>query len=103
MKLVITEKQNKRLKRYNLIKELVDTFDFPGLIKTEFELDWDDRFGFYKIYPTFHMDYLKMGVRARLHLDGVNTVLRNELCQRIEDYLGIHIVSPKAELKVINN
>jgi len=102
MKYIITEKQNKKLKKYSLIKELVDSFYYQGLIKTEFDLEWDNRFGYYKIYPTFYFDYLKMDPRERLVLSGMNVILRNELCQRIENYLGIHIISPKAEIEVIN-
>jgi hypothetical protein len=91
MKYIITEWQNERLKKYKAIKEVVDTYTFPHLVKTEFDIKWDDRFGFYVIEPTFYMS----SVVPKSYL----TVMKNELCGRIEDYLGIHIVSHNGHIK----
>jgi len=88
MKYVITEHQNKKLKKYKAIKEIVDSFTFDGVEKVEFDVDWDDKFGFYKIYPTFHVSPETVLSNSSLF----KTVVGNELVQKIEDYLGIHIV-----------
>jgi hypothetical protein len=93
MRYIITEWQNEKLKRYQAIKEIVDSYTFPHLVKTEFELKWDDRFGFYVIEPTFYMNGFVP--------ESSTQVMKHELCDRIESYLGIHIVSHNGYMKYL--
>jgi hypothetical protein len=87
MKYIITEHQNEKLKRYKRIKDIVDSFRFDGIDKVEFDLDYDDKFGFYKLFPTFYVSDKHFNIQL------LRTVAENELSQKIEDYLGIHIVT----------
>lgn len=91
MKYIITEWQNEKLKRYNAIKEVVDTYTFPHLVRTEFDVKWNNDFGFYVIEPTFYMN-------GFVPENAVN-VMKHELCDRIESYVGIHIISHNAHIK----
>lgn len=100
MRYIISEAQNEKLKKYSAIKDLVDSFEFEGLIRTEFDLNFNNDFGFYEIEPTFHFDYWKMGPWARQKSSDLKTILSSDLCQRIEDFLGIHIVSHKSYLYI---
>ena len=91
MRYMISEKQNEKLKKYQAVKDIVDSYSFKDLVKTEFNLRWNNDYGFYDIEPTFYM--------SRVVPKGYLTVMKNELCGRIEDYLGIHIVSHNGHIK----
>ena len=93
MRYIISEQQNEKLKKYQAVKDIVDSYSFKDLVKTEFNLRWNNDYGFYDIEPTFYM--------SRDVPKGYLTVMKNELCDRIEDYLGIHIVSHNGHIKVI--
>jgi len=95
MKYIITEHQNEKLKRYQSIKTIVDSFDFNGIDKVEFDIDYDDKFGFYKLFPTFYVSDKHFNRRL------LQTVAGNELAQKIEDYLGIHIVTINSNIVMI--
>jgi len=98
MRYIISENQNENLKRYFAIKDLVDSFKHRGLIKIDFDLKFNDSYGFYEVKPTFYFDYMEMDPVERMRSGILKTVLSGELVQRIEDYLGVHIVSHNSKL-----
>ena len=100
---VITETKNEKLKKYKAIKEVADSFDYSGLIKLEFDVDYNNVFGYYRIHPTFRMDYWKMTVPERRNTELLKNVMSLELCQRLEDYLGIHAIPGNTKIEVIKS
>ena len=102
MRIIITEQQNEELKRYFAIKNIVDSFEHPGLVKTEFNVEYNYKFGFYEIVPTFYMKKSEIPRSEVSKLDLLKMLMRNDLCQRIEDYLGIHITSPRGHYKWVD-
>ena len=95
---LITENQNEKLRKYSAVKSLVDSFDYKGLIKTEFDLKFNNEFGFYEIEPTFYIDYWRIPPGGRQLMNQLKSTMTSHLIERIEDFLGIHIVSHKSHI-----
>lgn len=85
-------------KMFLKVKEIVDSFDYPGLLRIKFELFWNDKWGYYEIVPTFVMDYWRISHSERKNQEMLLNVLKHSLSDRIESYLGIHVISPNASL-----
>lgn len=100
---VITETKNEKLKKYNAIKEVVNSFDYNGLIKLDFDVDYNSVFGYYRIHPKFTMDYWKMTFPERRNTELLKNVMTLSICQKLEDYLGIHVVPGNSKIEVIKS
>ena len=101
MRIIITEQQNEQLKKYSAIKEIVDSFSYNALEKTDFDLNYRNEYGFYEIIPTFYMNQSKLTAGEAANMKLLKLVMRNELVQKIEDFLGIHITSPRSSIEWI--
>jgi hypothetical protein len=93
MKYIITESQRKKLKLYKLIKFIVDSFTFDNVVKTTFELNFNDKFGFYEIDPTFYVTGFILNEKSFL-FDA-----KMALVKKLELYTGVHIVPVGGKLE----
>lgn len=86
MKYIITESQRKKLKIYKAIKFIVDSFTFDNLVKTTFELNYNDKFGFYEIEPTYYVNtYI---YNPKDYIFNAN----QDLIKKLDAFIGVHII-----------
>lgn len=96
----ICELVSERFKNlHNSVKNLVDTYQYPGLDKITFDLEYNKTYGFYEITPKFYFNVHKMHPQdVNVPVPFFKTYHSNKLLERIESYLGIHIVSHTCEI-----